>query len=87
MPYPEESSPEPGGSDNGGSEDDADMDAPTSDDMDQDLFNGPFAIKDKPRAAGDACAGRFRRLATKVKKELGNFEEEVLATIPHNLSE
>ena len=60
----------------------------SSEDNDDDLFGGKFAIKDKDADHGGRARGdRFGALPRKVAKILDNFEEEVLNSLPKDLSE
>ena len=85
-PDPEWSSPaaesEEEGSDN------EDKEEASSEDEDRDLFGGKYAIKDKE---ADNAAGRrddrFAGLPRNAAKYLENFEEDVLKSIPKDVSE
>ena len=59
----------------------------SSDDMDQDLFTGQFAIKDKDGGLQIEDGNRFSILPAKIKREIQNFEPDVLDSIPRGISE
>ena len=80
-----ESSAEPVQSDWDASEDE--HGGPSSDMEDEDLFKGVFAIKDKERGETTLPVDRFTGLPSRIKKELQNFEPQVLQSIPETLSE
>ena len=80
-------SPEPIQSDFNGTDNEDEELADSSSDMDQDIFKGKFAIKDKDHPSHGTHADRFSRLPSKLKKEIQNFEPEVLLSIPGGLNE
>ena len=56
-----------------------------SGDNDDDIFQGPFAIKDAGQSGADESRDRFSRLPAKVMKYVEHFEREVLETIPSEI--
>ena len=85
-PDPEWSSPAPESEDEGSGADDQ-LEA-SSDDEDQDVFGGKYAIKDKDVVSTSGCRDdRFGNLPRNAAKYLDNFEEDVLNSIPNDVSE
>ena len=80
-------SPEPVQSDFNATDNEDDDNPDSSEDLDDDIFKGKFAIKDRDEATHAVDGDRFARLPAKLKKELQNFEQEVLQSIPHGLNE
>ena len=65
-----------------------DKEEASSDDEDKDIFGGKFAIRDKDVDAASARRDdRFGALPRNAAKYLDNFEEDVLKSIPKDLSE
>ena len=82
-----ESSAEPALSEFDGSDNEDNHGIPSSDMEDDDIFKGVFAIKDKDRTAYAEPLDRFASLPSRIKKELQNFQQEVLDSIPQCISE
>ena len=64
-------------------------DGASSADLDEDIFQGAFAVKDRadPGSGSSAKKDRFDNLPAKAAKILENFEPEVLHSIPEAVSE
>ena len=88
VPPPDSDCSTPGGVSDGEQSDDAGAGDVSSEPGDADLFAGKFAIKDVDQNLGRVhSADRFGSLPRSVSKHLDQFEQQVLQSIPNNVSE